>query len=222
MARQRNEYPREFKLELLRQIDDGEKTASELCRELGLAPQQVSRWWRQLATKGDEAFPGQGQQRGAAAELAELRKENEILKKPPRISPKTSGEVRVYPSPAGMLSGAAAVRGAGGEPVGVLRRAAAAAQCPGAGGSVPGPGVAAAALQLPPGLWHPPSAAGAARRGAVDRPGPDPAFEAAVEPVDATAPAGLAPPTGASAAAHHGQPSEPAVRGRGPKSGVDG
>ncbi len=66
MARQRKEYPREFKLELLRQIEDGEKTASELCRELGLSLQQVSAWRRQLAVKGDEAFPGQGQKRVAA------------------------------------------------------------------------------------------------------------------------------------------------------------
>ncbi len=80
MARQRNKYPREFKLELLRQIEDGEKTASELCRELGLSLQQVSAWRRQLAVKGDEAFPGQGQKRGAAADLAELRKENERLR----------------------------------------------------------------------------------------------------------------------------------------------
>ena len=90
MARQRNKYPREFKLELLRQLDDGEKTASELCRELGLSPQQVSRWRRQLASKGDEAFPGQGQQRGAAAELAALRKENERLREENEILKKAA------------------------------------------------------------------------------------------------------------------------------------
>ncbi len=90
MARQRNKYPREFKLELLRQIDDGEKTASELCRELGLSPQQVSGWRRQLATKGDDAFPGQGQQRGAAAELARLRKENERLREENEILKKAA------------------------------------------------------------------------------------------------------------------------------------
>lgn len=88
MARQRNKYPREFKLELLRQIEDGEKTASELCRELGLSVQQVSGWRRQLAMKGDDAFPGQGQKRGTEAEVERLRQEvrqlkeeNEILKK---------------------------------------------------------------------------------------------------------------------------------------------
>ncbi len=90
MARQRNKYPREFKLELLRQIEDGEKTASELCRELGLSLQQVSAWRRQLAVKGDEAFPGQGQKRGAAADLAELRKENERLREENEILKKGS------------------------------------------------------------------------------------------------------------------------------------
>lgn len=90
MARQRNKYPREFKLELLRQIEDGEKTASELCRELGLSLPQVSRWRQQLAAKGDDAFPGQGQQRGAAAELAELRKENERLREENEILKKAA------------------------------------------------------------------------------------------------------------------------------------
>lgn len=51
MARQRNQERREFELEPLRRIDDGEKTASELCREPGLSRQQASRW-RQLATNG--------------------------------------------------------------------------------------------------------------------------------------------------------------------------
>jgi transposase len=90
MARQRSKYPREFKLELLRQIEEGKKTASELCRELGVSPQQVSGWRRQLAVKGEEAFPGQGQKRGAAAELAELRKENERLREENEILKKAA------------------------------------------------------------------------------------------------------------------------------------
>lgn len=90
MARQRKKYPREFKLELLRQIEDGEKTASDLCRELGLSLQQVSRWRQELAAKGEEAFPGQGQQRGAAAELAQLRKENERLREENEILKKAA------------------------------------------------------------------------------------------------------------------------------------
>lgn len=36
MARQRQKYPRQFKLEVLRQIEDGEKTASELYFAVGM------------------------------------------------------------------------------------------------------------------------------------------------------------------------------------------
>ena len=88
MARQRKKYPREFKLEVVRQIEDGEKTPSELCRELELNLQTISRWRSQLATQGEEAFPGKGRQSGTAAELRRLqaenrrlKEENEILKK---------------------------------------------------------------------------------------------------------------------------------------------
>jgi len=72
----------------VRQIEDGEKTASELCRELELNLQTISRWRSQLASQGDKAFPGKGRQSGAAAELRrlqaenrKLKEENEILKK---------------------------------------------------------------------------------------------------------------------------------------------
>ena len=90
MARQRQKYPREFKLEVLRQIEDGEKTASELCRELGLNLQTVSRWRQQLADKGDEAFPGRGRQRRAAAEFKRLREENRRLKEENEILKKAA------------------------------------------------------------------------------------------------------------------------------------
>lgn len=80
MAKQRGKYLRELKLKLLRQINESEKTASEQSRDLGLSRKQVSRWRQQLAAKSDDAFPGSGRQRGAAAKLARLRTENERLK----------------------------------------------------------------------------------------------------------------------------------------------
>jgi len=81
-------YPREFKVEVVRRLESGEKSLSELCRELGLSQQYVSRWRLQLSKNGESAFPGKGNAGAKASEVAELRKElarlkeeNEILKK---------------------------------------------------------------------------------------------------------------------------------------------
>lgn len=81
-------YPREFKVEVVRRLESGEKSLSELCRELGLSQQYVSRWRQQLSKKGETAFPGHGDRGSKASEVAELKKElarlkeeNEILKK---------------------------------------------------------------------------------------------------------------------------------------------
>jgi transposase-like protein len=85
----RAKYPKEFKLEVIRRLEDGEKSQSELCRELGLSQQMVGRWRLQLARKGEaKVFPGIGSTRSKSSEVAELKQElarlkeeNEILKK---------------------------------------------------------------------------------------------------------------------------------------------
>lgn len=86
-VRPRGRYPREFKLEVVRRLERGEKTLSELCRELGLSQQYVCRWKKELSEKGDSAFQV-GTNRASSAEVGALRKEverlkeeNEILKK---------------------------------------------------------------------------------------------------------------------------------------------
>lgn len=87
-VRARGRYPREFKLEVIRRIESGEKTLAELCRELGLSQQYVSRWRKEISTKGDGAFAGNRKPRASPSEVSELRKEverlreeNDILKK---------------------------------------------------------------------------------------------------------------------------------------------
>jgi transposase len=84
----RNRYPREFKIEVVRRLDAGEKTVSEICRELNLSQPYVSRWRQELSKKGDKAFPHKGKQASTNGDEAALRKEierlkeeNEILKK---------------------------------------------------------------------------------------------------------------------------------------------
>ena len=90
MTRQRNKFTREQKLEAVRQIEDGEKTLSEVSRDFGVATSSVSAWRTQWRKQGADAFPGHGNHgsRDKDKEIAQLRRElvsvkedNEILKK---------------------------------------------------------------------------------------------------------------------------------------------
>lgn len=87
-VRKNTRYPREFKVEVVRRLESGEKSLSELCRELGLSQAYVCQWRRELTKKGLDAFPGTGQAAGKGAdvkalqqEIERLKEENEILKK---------------------------------------------------------------------------------------------------------------------------------------------
>lgn len=88
----RQTYSREFKLEAVRLLQSGEKPAADLARELGVSRNRLYKWRDEVAGKGaDSVFPGHGRRPGAEAELArlkrenaQLREENEILKKAAR------------------------------------------------------------------------------------------------------------------------------------------
>lgn len=72
-------YTREFKLEAVRLAEVGDKTASQVARELGLRVNQLWKWKQQLER---EAAVGAPAKRGRPAddELARLRRENVRLK----------------------------------------------------------------------------------------------------------------------------------------------
>ena len=86
-------FPREFKLEALRQLEAGTRPATELARELGIRANQLYKWREQLITKGDKAFPDKRAKTGRPKkedqsqlvtlrqENKRLQEENEILKK---------------------------------------------------------------------------------------------------------------------------------------------
>lgn len=80
MTRKYTRYTKEFKQEALRLIESSEKSISQVARELGLRVNQIHKWKKALEVKQVDAFPGHGHQSGAAAELAQLRRENERLR----------------------------------------------------------------------------------------------------------------------------------------------
>src|SRR4051794_11172859 len=82
MGASRRQYTREFKVEAVRVATTGEKSVTEVARELGIRPDLLREWKYQFegALNVSQAFPGQGGTLTAEEEIARLRREVEQLK----------------------------------------------------------------------------------------------------------------------------------------------
>lgn len=57
----RNTFSLEFKIEAVRLLEQGDKKASDLARDLGVPRNKLYKWREELQTKEpDAAFPGSG------------------------------------------------------------------------------------------------------------------------------------------------------------------
>ena len=82
-------YPKEFKLEALRMMDETDRPASEIAMQLGIRRNQLYKWKEQMNKKGDVPSAKKGRpKKEDQSEIAKLRQElkrvkeeNEILKK---------------------------------------------------------------------------------------------------------------------------------------------
>src|ERR1700730_18259681 len=88
MGERRRKFSPEFKLEAVRMVTDGGHGLADVARDLGLRPDMLRRWKRQLETDPRQAFPGQGrlkpdddEMRRLRRELDRVREERDILKK---------------------------------------------------------------------------------------------------------------------------------------------
>lgn len=70
-------FTREFKVEAVRLLAEGHRTAAEVARELGISANQLYKWKRELADDATQAFPGQGRLKPEEEELRRLRRELE-------------------------------------------------------------------------------------------------------------------------------------------------
>lgn len=86
----RGRYPKEFKLEAVRLLNEGDKPASEVAMQLGVKRTLLYRWRDELDEKGDQAFAGHsGRPRNdqlsevtkLKQELKAVKEERDILKK---------------------------------------------------------------------------------------------------------------------------------------------
>jgi transposase len=80
MTRVLKQYDREFKLEAVRLLETSGKSAAQLERELDIGKGNLTRWRREFAEEGQDAFPGHGRLTPEQEEIRQLKRENEILR----------------------------------------------------------------------------------------------------------------------------------------------
>ncbi len=81
----RRKYTEEFKREAVAMANQPGITLKQLGEELGVNPNQIGRWRRELEDGKSKAFPGQGRSRDEEVtalkrELARVKKERDFLK----------------------------------------------------------------------------------------------------------------------------------------------
>lgn len=81
----RRKYTREFKQEAVQLVRSVDVPASQIALDLGINPNMLSRWCRELGAIGAKAFQGQGKPRdeemaALKRELVQVRKERDFLR----------------------------------------------------------------------------------------------------------------------------------------------
>lgn len=81
-------FDREYKIEVVKQVKEIGRSASDMAKELGIHVNTVYKWLKEYESIGRNAFPGSGnlrpedeEIRRLKKELSDLREENQILKK---------------------------------------------------------------------------------------------------------------------------------------------
>jgi len=81
----RRKYSEEFKREAVVLANTAGVTQAQVGEELGINPNMIGRWARELGLSGNRAFPGQGKPRdeemaALKRELTRVKKERDFLK----------------------------------------------------------------------------------------------------------------------------------------------
>lgn len=80
MKKVQKTYSAEFKREAVRLAQTSGKPIAHVARELGISDTSIHEWSKQLASHGDEAFPGSGHQTAQEEELRRLKRELEVTR----------------------------------------------------------------------------------------------------------------------------------------------
>lgn len=113
------QFSREFKREAVRLVKERAVSAARAARDLALRQTVLRSWIRELAADPQQAFPGKGVLKPEQAEMARLRKEvaklkmeRDILKKPRPTLPRSRYEIRLRCKASRNLAGGSDVRDA--------------------------------------------------------------------------------------------------------------
>jgi transposase len=86
--KQRRRFDAQFKLDAVRLLKEGNRRTSEIAKDLGVNPELLYRWKRELEEDPQHAFPGKGRLKPDEDELRKLQQElkrvteeRDILKK---------------------------------------------------------------------------------------------------------------------------------------------
>jgi transposase len=79
MARKRT-YTRSFKVQALELAKSGQKSISEIERDLGITAGLLHKWKARMKVDGEQAFPGKGRQKEDEELIRRLKRENEQLR----------------------------------------------------------------------------------------------------------------------------------------------
>jgi len=81
-------FDKEYKMMAINRVKEGNKSLTEVAKELDISPSTLHGWIKKLGEYGDKTFPGSGRLHEADDELRKMRKEildlkeeNAILKK---------------------------------------------------------------------------------------------------------------------------------------------
>lgn len=82
----RKKYNKEFKIDAVTLVQSSEKSTFEIATDLGINPNTLWRWIKELGQSKEKAYPGNGKSRDEEMrqlqkENVELRLERDILKK---------------------------------------------------------------------------------------------------------------------------------------------
>ena len=84
----RRAYSREFKVEAVRLVVERGVTVNQAAKDLGIHPNSLRNWVKELSSDREQSFPGRGRMKPSDADVARLRRElakaqaeRDILKK---------------------------------------------------------------------------------------------------------------------------------------------
>jgi transposase len=123
---QRRKFSREFKVEAVKLVRERGVSVAQAGRDLDVHENVLRKWVKEFGSDPAQAFPGHGQMKPEQQEIERLRREvaklkaeRDILKRPRPTSRRKRYEVRLHREAPGYLAGGMAMRSDGRVSVGL-------------------------------------------------------------------------------------------------------